>query len=66
MGKYANIHGAPAAANYVSSKLKHSVSESTVMSIRKVFKQEESKRRRRGEVEPVSQLPEKNVVGRFC
>ena len=39
-------------------KLKHSVSESTVKSIRKVFREEVSKRRR-GEVESLSKLPEK-------
>ena len=42
--KYANINGAAAAAYHFSRKLKHSVSESMVKSIRKVFQEEKKKR----------------------
>ena len=53
MRKYSNIHGAPAVSCYFTRTLKHSVNESIVKSIRKLFKLEESKRRGRGEVESV-------------
>lgn len=59
IGKYANVHGAAAAARYFSRKMKHPVQESTVKSIQKAFREETNRRRRRGDANPITILPQK-------
>jgi len=60
IGKYANIHGAAAAARYFSRKLKHPVQPTTVKSIQKAFREEVTKRRRRGkDANSILMLPQK-------
>jgi len=59
MGQYCVSHGPAATARYFSRKLKCHVSDNTVKSIKKVYREEQRKRRRRGEDDHIESLPEK-------
>jgi len=59
IGQYCAIHGPSATARYFSRKLKCSISDNTVKSIKKSYQEEQRKRKRRGEDEHIESLPEK-------
>ena len=59
IGKYACIHGVPAAARVYSRKLQKHISETTVRSIRDAFREESTKQRYLGVDEDIEIMPKK-------
>ena len=66
IGKYACQHGAAAAARHFTKKLENPVSESTVKSIKKGYK-EEMKKKRTDDGEELKVFPAKKRINKlFC
>ena len=59
IGKYACIHGVPAAARVYSRKLQKHISETTARSIRDAFREESAKQRYLGVDEDIETMPKK-------